>query len=146
MVLGRTLFGPHTDKYTISFNNKPLRGQGSQGEHKLSFVLLKVSEHGFIKKKLNKTPTLLLDDLFAKLDLGRGNAIFDLIKKSGQTIITNTDLIEAKTRGINTKKPKQQRGAPFKKMEKLNTSIQGFLESYGLKKGGKAKFSSFVLG
>ena len=105
MVLGRTLFGPHTDKYTTSFNNKPLRGQGSQGEHKLSFVLLKVSEHGFIKKKLNKTPTLLLDDLFAKLDLGRGNAIFDLIKKSGQTIITNTDLIEAKTHGINTKNP-----------------------------------------
>ena len=104
-VLRRTLAGPHTDKYTIGFNNKPLREYGSQGEHKLSFVLFKVAEHGFIKKEANKTPTLLLDDLFAKLDSDRGNAIFDLIKKSGQTIITNTDLAGAETHGINTKNP-----------------------------------------
>ena len=103
--LKRTLVGPHTDKYSIIFNNKPLRECGSQGEHKLSFVLLKVTEHSFIKKELKKTPTLLLDDLFAKLDTERGNAIFDLIKKSGQTIITNTDLAGAENHGINTNNP-----------------------------------------
>ena len=103
--LRRTTVGPHTDKYIINFINKPLREFGSQGEHKLSFVLLKVAEHSFIEKETSKTPTLLLDDLFAKLDLGRGNAIFDLIKQSGQTIITNTDLIGAKNHGINTNNP-----------------------------------------
>ena len=104
-LLRRTLVGPHTDKYTIIFKNKPLREYGSQGEHKLSFVLLKVAEHGFIKKEANKNPTLLLDDLFAKLDNDRGNAIFDLIRKSGQTIITNTDLVGVEAHGINTNNP-----------------------------------------
>ena len=103
--LRRTLVGPHTDQYTIVFKNKPLREYGSQGEHKLSFVLLKVAEHGFIKKEANKNPTLLLDDLFAKLDNDRGNAIFDLIRKSGQTIITNTDLVGVEAHGINTNNP-----------------------------------------
>ena len=46
-----------------------------------------------------------MDDLFAKLDNDRGNAIFDLIRKSGQTIITNTDLVGEETRKINTKNP-----------------------------------------
>ena len=101
----RTLVGPHTDKYKISFKNKPLRSYGSQGEHKLSFVLLKVAEHGFIKQETKKTPILLLDDLFAKLDLGRGNAIFDLIKGTGQTIITNTDLAGVESHGIDTSTP-----------------------------------------
>jgi len=104
-LLRRTLVGPHTDQYTIVFKNKPLREYGSQGEHKLSFVLLKVAEHGFIKKEANKNPTLLLDDLFAKLDNDRGNAIFDLIRKSGQTIITNTDLVGVEAHGINTNNP-----------------------------------------
>ena len=104
-LLRRTLVGPHTDQYTIVFKNKPLREYGSQGEHKLSFVLLKVAEHGFIKKEANKNPTLLLDDLFAKLDNDRGNAIFDLIRKSGQTIITNTDLVGVEAHGINTDNP-----------------------------------------
>jgi DNA replication and repair protein RecF len=104
-VVRRTLVGPHTDKYTITFKNKPLREYGSQGEHKLSFVLLKVAEHRFIENETNKKPTLLLDDLFAKLDLDRGNAIFDLIKNSGQTIITNTDLAGAENHGINTDNP-----------------------------------------
>ena len=103
--LRRTLVGPHADKYTVFFKDKPLREYGSQGEHKLSFVLLKVAEHGFIKKETNKNPTLLLDDLFAKLDNGRGNAIFDLIRKSGQTIITNTDLVGVEAHGINPNNP-----------------------------------------
>ena len=105
MALRRTLVGPHADKYTINFKNKTLRECGSQGEHKLSFILLKVAEHGFVEKEANKKPTLLLDDLFAKLDNDRGNAIFDLIRKSGQTIITNTDLVGEETRKINTKNP-----------------------------------------
>ena len=54
------------------------------------------------KKSIEK---LNLDDLFAKLDNDRGNAIFDLIRKSGQTIITNTDLVGVEAHGINTNNP-----------------------------------------
>lgn len=105
LFLGRTLSGPHLDKYTTSFNNKDLRVYGSQGEHKLTFLIFKIAEHGFIKNETGKKPTLLLDDLFSKLDLERGNAIFDLIKSSGQTFITNTDLITAEQHGIDINNP-----------------------------------------
>ena len=108
ILVGRTLCGPHSDKYNILFNNKKLRVFGSQGEHKLSFVIIKITEHSFIKTKTGKSATLLLDDLFAKLDLERGNAIFDLIKDSSQTIITNTDLISAEKHGIDTTNPNNQ--------------------------------------
>ena len=108
IVVGRTLCGPHCDKYNILFNNKRLRVFGSQGEHKLSFVIIKITEHSFIKTETGKSATLLLDDLFAKLDLERGSAIFDLIKKSSQTIITNTDLISAEKHGIDTNNPNNQ--------------------------------------
>tara|TARA_B100001250_G_C19803132_1_gene792019 strand:+ start:1151 stop:2218 length:1068 start_codon:yes stop_codon:yes gene_type:complete len=104
----RTNSGPHTDKYNISFNNNNLRVYGSQGEHKLSFVVIKISEHLFIKKQTGKNATLLLDDLFSKLDLERGNAIFDLIKESAQTIITNTDLVSVEKHGIDTNNPKNK--------------------------------------
>ena len=102
-LLGRTLTGPHLDKHTPYFNSKNLKMFGSQGEHKLAFVVIKIAEHYFIEKETGKKPTLLLDDLFSKLDLERGNAIFDLIKTSGQAFITNTDLVTAEQHGIDTK-------------------------------------------
>ena len=108
IVVGRTLCGPHNDKYTVLFNNKKLRVFGSQGEHKLSFIIIKIAEHSFIKTQTGKSATLLLDDLFAKLDLERGSAIFDLIKESSQTIITTTDLISAEKHGIDTNNPNNQ--------------------------------------
>jgi len=43
----------------------------------------------------------LLDDLFAKLDLKRSDAVFELLKKKTQTIITNTDLFNLKNHGID---------------------------------------------
>ena len=101
----RTNNGPHTDKHDINFNNNNLRVYGSQGEHKLSFVIIKITEHLFIKKQTGKNATLLLDDLFSKLDLKRGNAIFDLIKESAQTIITNTDLVGVEKHGIDINNP-----------------------------------------
>ena len=105
MLTKRTNNGPHTDKHDINFNNNNLRVYGSQGEHKLSFVIIKITEHLFIKKQTGKNATLLLDDLFSKLDLKRGNAIFDLIKESAQTIITNTDLVGVEKHGIDINNP-----------------------------------------
>jgi recombinational DNA repair ATPase RecF len=50
----------------------------------------------FVKKETNQTPTLLLDDLFAKLDFERSDAVLALLEKKTQTIITNTDLVDIK--------------------------------------------------
>jgi len=90
--LGWTSVGPHRDEPVFLFNGQPLRDFGSQGEHKLSLVLLKLAEFGFVYKGTGICPALLLDDLFAKLDLNRGEAVMELLNRKAQALITNTNL------------------------------------------------------
>jgi recombinational DNA repair ATPase RecF len=61
----------------------------------------------FIKDKTGRFPILLLDDLFAKLDLGRSKKLVSLLNKlktkTGelvQTIVTTTDMINIENSGM----------------------------------------------
>ena len=105
--MGRTTRGPHRDEIDMLWRGAKIRSVGSQGEHKLSLVFLKLSEVMFIKEKTGSFPTLLLDDLFAKLDLGRSRKLVKLIgeleKETGepiQTIVTTTDIVDIEQSGI----------------------------------------------
>ena len=62
----------------------------------------------FVKEETTQTPTLLLDDLFAKLDFERSDAVLALLEKKTQTIITNTDLVDIQKHGINLEDPKNK--------------------------------------
>tara|TARA_Y100001970_G_C14238427_1_gene863365 strand:- start:1909 stop:2943 length:1035 start_codon:yes stop_codon:yes gene_type:complete len=102
-----TTFGPHRDSVLVTLNNKDLRPFGSQGEHKIALVILKIAEVLFIKNKTGEYPMLLLDDVFAKLDLTRSKKLVRLINNleadSGdqlQTIVTTTDIIDIKKSGM----------------------------------------------
>ena len=102
-----TTFGPHRDSVLVTLNNKDLRPFGSQGEHKIALVILKIAEVLFIKNKTGEYPMLLLDDVFAKLDLTRSKKLVRLINNleadSGdqlQTIVTTTDIIDIKNSGM----------------------------------------------
>jgi len=106
-VLCRTTFGPHLDDVSVLWFGKNLKFVGSQGEHKISLVFLKLAEMNFIKNYLGDFPTLLLDDLFAKLDLSRSKKLVSLLKsmksennKPIQTIVTTTDLLNIEKIGI----------------------------------------------
>ncbi len=66
----------------------------------------------FVKEKTGSFPILLLDDLFAKLDLGRSRNLVGLINElekdmgeSIQTIVTTTDLVDIKQSGILSENP-----------------------------------------
>ena len=105
--MGRTTFGPHRDNISFLLNNKSLRTYGSQGEHKICLVLLKLAEMCLVKEKTRFFPTLLLDDLFSKLDLKRSEKLVELLKsleiETGeplQTIITTTDMIDVESSGF----------------------------------------------
>ena len=105
--MGRTTFGPHRDNIALAWNNRDLRNFGSEGEHKLSLVLLKLAELVFVRKNTGNHPTFLLDDLFAKLDLERSKKIVTLLQgletESGepvQTIVTTTDLLNVEKSGL----------------------------------------------
>ena len=101
LTLGYTTFGPHTDRIGVLFNNKNIKTFGSQGEHKIALVLIKIAEYELIKEEKKLSPTILLDDLFATLDFERGDAVLKLLEKNTQTIITNTDLVDIESHGIN---------------------------------------------
>ena len=101
LALGYTTFGPHTDRTGVFFNNKNIKTFGSQGEHKIALVLIKIAEYELIKEEKKLSPTILLDDLFATLDFERGDAVLKLLEKNTQTIITNTDLVDIESHGIN---------------------------------------------
>ena len=83
--------------------------------------LLKVSEMLFLKEQTGSFPILLLDDLFAKIDLERSIKIVTILNKIGvdqktkaQTIITTTDILNVEKSGLlkdynNTKTIKLER-------------------------------------
>lgn len=103
----RTTFGPHRDDFLLKWSERDLRNFGSQGEHKLSLVLLKLAELNFIRSETGTHPTLLLDDLFAKLDLDRSKKIVSLLQglesETGepvQTIVTTTDILNVEKIGL----------------------------------------------
>jgi len=102
--LGRTSFGPHIDKINFTFNGKNIKQYGSQGEHKLALLLIKLAEVKLIRKVTEKVPIILLDDLFAKLDDSRSKQAMAMIDNDFQTIITTTDLKIVEDRGVKINK------------------------------------------
>jgi DNA replication and repair protein RecF len=103
IVKGRTTAGPHRDEYCFTFNGRLLRNFGSQGEHKLALVLIKMAEINTIKTATGKTPILMLDDFFAKLDFQRADGALSLLNGEYQTIITTTDIVDIEKHGIDLK-------------------------------------------
>ena len=86
--------------------DKNLRNFGSQGEHKIFLVLLKLTELNFIKEKTGENPIFLFDDLFATLDVKRSKEIIKILNKSKrndyiQTIITTTDIYKLNNIGFD---------------------------------------------
>ena len=109
--MGRTSKGPHRDNIYILWENN-IRDCGSQGEHKIALVLLKLAEINLIKNKTSEYPIILLDDVFAKLDLKRSkklvtylNSIKICNQNPVQTIITPTDILDIEKSGLVLEAP-----------------------------------------
>lgn len=96
----RTMVGPQSDVIEFYLDENPLRDYGSQGEHKLFLVALKLAEGKYILEKSGRTPIYLLDDLFAELDIERSRQIIEVLGDRGQILITSTDLSDVRYHGI----------------------------------------------
>lgn len=97
----RTMVGPQSDVIDIYFDGKSLRDYGSQGEHKLILVALKIAEGEYITRERDQSPIYLFDDLFAELDIQRSKKILSAIDSRGQILITSTDLSDIRHHGID---------------------------------------------
>ena len=102
IAVGTTLVGPHRDDFIIKDKKgRNLSLFGSRGEQRMSILYLKIAELGFIEKRTDEHPVLLLDDIFSELDENHRDEVLKIIPKQ-QTIITTTEseLIEKKFRDI----------------------------------------------
>ena len=89
--LCQTTVGPHRDDMLFSVNGIDIRKYGSQGQQRTSALSLKLSEIDLVRKSINNTPVLLLDDVLSELDSNRQNYLLNSISDI-QTIITCTGI------------------------------------------------------
>ena len=93
MKLCQTSVGPHRDDLLFSIGDVDIRKYGSQGQQRTSALSLKLSEIEIVKRSIQDTPVLLLDDVLSELDSNRQNYLLNNISDT-QTIITCTGLDE----------------------------------------------------
>jgi DNA replication and repair protein RecF len=90
--LCRTNVGIHKDELAFIMNGYPLKDFASQGQLKSFIFALKLSQYYILTEKTGKTPTVLLDDIFDKLDATRVKQIINILSEDGhgQVFITDT--------------------------------------------------------
>jgi DNA replication and repair protein RecF len=85
---GVCLVGPHRDDLVLSLGPLPAKGYASHGES-WSFALgLKLAAYRLLRRDLGDDPVLILDDVFAELDVGRRERLAELIEDCEQVLIT----------------------------------------------------------
>ena len=92
-IVGYTLKGIHRDDLEMQLDGYPLRYEGSQGQSKTFLTALKFAQYSYLRKMVSdRTPLLLLDDIFDKLDDERVSRIINLVSTEdfGQIFITST--------------------------------------------------------
>lgn len=91
-VLTYTSKGIHKDDLLFEMNENPLKKFGSQGQQKSFLISLKLAQMNLVKELTGKTPILLLDDIFDKLDDTRVSQLIALVNQEnfGQIFITDT--------------------------------------------------------
>ena len=91
-VLTYTSKGIHKDDLLFEMNAQPMKKVSSQGQQKSFLIALKLAQMNRIKELTGKTPILLLDDIFDKLDDTRVLQLIELVNQEhfGQIFITDT--------------------------------------------------------
>lgn len=85
-----TTVGPHRDEIVFYLDDFELRKFGSQGQHRLFALSLKLAQLFYFSEQLDDLPIFLLDDVFGDLDAQRTEVLLQaLIEHAGQTFITS---------------------------------------------------------
>jgi DNA replication and repair protein RecF len=89
-----TTVGPHRDEIVFYLDDFELRKFGSQGQHRLFALSLKLAQLFYFSDELDDLPIFLLDDVFGDLDAQRTEVLLNaLIDHAGQTFITSANPI-----------------------------------------------------
>ncbi|HYB15413.1 MAG TPA: DNA replication/repair protein RecF [Streptosporangiaceae bacterium] len=84
---GVCLVGPHRDELELSVGGRPARGYASQGESWSLALALRLASFELLRRE-REDPVLILDDVFAELDVGRRDRLAALVAGAEQVLIT----------------------------------------------------------
>lgn len=85
-----TTIGPHRDEIVFYLDDFELRKFGSQGQHRLFALSLKLAQLFYFSEELDDLPIFLLDDVFGDLDPQRTEVLLQALSEhAGQTFITS---------------------------------------------------------
>jgi DNA replication and repair protein RecF len=93
LLVQRTSAGIHRDDLIFGLGEQPFKSIASQGQRKSLLFALKLAEMEALKEEKKRTPLLLLDDVFEKLDEERINNLLIQVttENEGQIFITDTN-------------------------------------------------------
>jgi DNA replication and repair protein RecF len=84
---GVTLVGPHRDELALGINGLPARGYASHGESWSLALALRLASYDLLCADGGE-PVLILDDVFAELDVDRRERLASLVAPAEQVLIT----------------------------------------------------------
>jgi len=94
-VMQRTTAGVHRDDLQFILNENELRFYGSQGQKKSALIALKLAQFHYLKDVIGRTPLLLLDDIFDRLDEARSRQLVQMVQNRafGQVFLSDTSAV-----------------------------------------------------
>ena len=84
---GVCLVGPHRDELELAIGGMPARGYASHGESWSLALALRLASFALLRDG-QEDPVLILDDVFAELDVGRRDRLAALVADAEQVLIT----------------------------------------------------------
>ena len=88
---GFTAHGPHRDELQLLLGGLTLRAYGSQGQQRAALLALLFAERALLAERRAQPPLMLLDDVMSELDAERRELLAELLRGSGQAVITTTE-------------------------------------------------------
>lgn len=94
-ILRFTSSGIQRDDISFLLDGHPIRKCGSQGQQKCFLLAMKLAQFVFMKEIYHRTPILLLDDVFDKLDMQRVEHLLKIVSTLdfGQIFITDCNKV-----------------------------------------------------
>ncbi|WP_030905412.1 DNA replication/repair protein RecF [Streptomyces sp. NRRL F-5126] len=84
---GVTLVGPHRDDLVLKLGELPAKGYASHGESWSFALALRLASYELLRAEGNE-PVLVLDDVFAELDVRRRERLAELVAPGEQVLVT----------------------------------------------------------
>jgi len=107
----RSLMGPHIDDYVFNLAGHNLKTFGSQGQKRITVIILKLIQAALIEDLTRIKPILLFDDVFAELDTLHTHCISEFVDYRYQVFIAS---------------PREDIAAEWKDLERLRLpGVQG---------------------